>query len=122
MKALTIRQPYASAVIYAGKDVENRTWRTKYRGELWIHAGLTSNQSDPDLPRSDLRGVMLGTVELVDVVTDSTSEWAEEGMFHWLLRNPMCLYRPIKMRGRQGLWTPEFRPGESPVLYPVEMF
>ncbi len=38
MKALSIRQPFAWAVIHAAKDVENRTWRTDYRGPLLIHA------------------------------------------------------------------------------------
>jgi ASCH domain len=36
---LTVRQPWAWAIIHGGKDVENRSWRTKYRGPLLIHAG-----------------------------------------------------------------------------------
>jgi hypothetical protein len=38
VNALIIRQPWAWAVVYAGKDVENRTWQTSYRGPLLIHA------------------------------------------------------------------------------------
>jgi hypothetical protein len=45
VKALTIRPPWAWAVIYRGKDVENRRWRTTYRGPLLIHAG---KDPDPD--------------------------------------------------------------------------
>jgi hypothetical protein len=45
VKALTVRQPWAWATIYAGKDVENRRWRTTYRGPLLIHAG---KNADPD--------------------------------------------------------------------------
>lgn len=38
MKALSIRQPWAWAIVHCGKDVENRTWYTGYRGEVLIHA------------------------------------------------------------------------------------
>ena len=35
-----MRPPWAWATIYGGKDVENRSWRTAYRGPLLIHASL----------------------------------------------------------------------------------
>lgn len=38
MKALSIRNPEAYFVVSGLKDVENRTWPTKYRGKLAIHA------------------------------------------------------------------------------------
>ena len=38
MKAISIQQPWAWAIIHAGMDVENRTWNTHYRGLLAIHA------------------------------------------------------------------------------------
>jgi hypothetical protein len=41
VKALTLRQPWAWAVLH-GKTVENRTWRMSYRGPLAIHAGARS--------------------------------------------------------------------------------
>ena len=36
---LTVRQPWAWAIIQVGKDVENRSWPTKHRGPLLIHVG-----------------------------------------------------------------------------------
>lgn len=39
MKVLTIKQPYASLIAYGIKKYEFRTWKTKYRGEVLIHAG-----------------------------------------------------------------------------------
>jgi hypothetical protein len=39
MKAITVKQPWAWAIAHGGKDVENRTWGTGYRGPLAIHAG-----------------------------------------------------------------------------------
>jgi hypothetical protein len=45
---LTVRQPWASAIFHAGKDIENRVWPTDYRGRLWIHAGLATARAEPD--------------------------------------------------------------------------
>jgi hypothetical protein len=44
MRALTIRQPWASLIICGEKDVENRTRTTRYRGVLAIHAGHRFDQ------------------------------------------------------------------------------
>ena len=52
MKCLSILQPWAWAIIHGGKDVENRTWRTAYRGPLLIHASLSRrayNAQDKDV-------------------------------------------------------------------------
>ena len=35
---LSVRQPWAWALLYGGKMVENRTWARRYRGRIWIHA------------------------------------------------------------------------------------
>jgi hypothetical protein len=40
VKALTVRQPWAWAIIHGGKDVENRSRGTSHRGQIYIHAGL----------------------------------------------------------------------------------
>lgn len=39
MKVITIKQPFASLIVAGLKEYEFRTWRTKYRGEIFIHAG-----------------------------------------------------------------------------------
>jgi hypothetical protein len=43
VKALSLRQPWANAVLYLGKHIENRRWSTKFRGDFLIHAakGMT---------------------------------------------------------------------------------
>jgi len=41
MKALSLKQPWAWAVVHAGKNVENRTWSTPFRGRFFIHASRT---------------------------------------------------------------------------------
>jgi ASCH domain len=110
---LTIRQPWASAIFVAGKDVENRSWRSDHRGRLWVHAGLHRSREAPDrwakrhglwVPEEPLsRGVILGSVELVDIVRDADSPWALGGQFHWLLRRPRLLVRPVPWNGVLGL-------------------
>jgi hypothetical protein len=45
MKALSVRQPWARAIVTGLKPIENRTWQTNYRGPLLIHAG---QRDDPD--------------------------------------------------------------------------
>lgn len=39
MKAITIKQPFASLIAEGLKEYEFRTWKTKYRGKILIHAG-----------------------------------------------------------------------------------
>jgi hypothetical protein len=45
LRGLTVQQPWADSIIYLGKDIENRTRRTTYRGLLLIHAGLRMDQA-----------------------------------------------------------------------------
>jgi hypothetical protein len=126
VRVLTVRQPWAWAIVHGGKDVENRSWLTKYRGPLLIHAGSAfdpdgydtvrelANQPPP-APRELLRGAIIGVVELVDCVQDSRSGWAISGQWHWALRHPQPLHRAVPCPGRLGLWRPPpgltWRPG-----------
>ena len=108
MRALTVRRPWAYAIIYLGKDVENRSWWTSYRGPLLIHAAGSAPRHDLLVPvkYSELvRGAITGVVELYDCVRDAKSEWAERGQWHWLLRDPRPL-EPIRCQGALGLWRP----------------
>jgi hypothetical protein len=47
-------------------------------------------------------GVIVGSVEIVDCVRNARSKWAERGMWHWLLRNPRVLAKPIPLKGKLG--------------------
>lgn len=44
MKAITIKQPFASLIAAGLKEYEFRTWKTNYRGEIFIHAGKSVDQ------------------------------------------------------------------------------
>ena len=46
MKAISIQQPWAWAIVNGFKPVENRTWRTNYTGQLLIHAGKRELKTD----------------------------------------------------------------------------
>jgi ASCH domain len=121
VKVLTVRQPWAWATIYGGKDVENRRWKTRHRGPLLIHAGMDVDPdgsalvlktiADPYVfarPQSawDARGAIIGLVFLADILTDSSSRWAIPGWYHWALEFPSPIDPPIPHRGRPGLWAP----------------
>ena len=49
MKALTIRQPYASLIAIGEKHIETRSWNTAYRGELAIHSSKKFLKYELDL-------------------------------------------------------------------------
>lgn len=51
MKALSVKQPYATLICAGVKDIENRAWSTDYRGRVLIHASTwTISLDDPALP------------------------------------------------------------------------
>ena len=58
IKALTIRQPWASLIMSGQKDVENRSWLPPkgYRGKVLVHAGLARNRADDEQYRHLLEG------------------------------------------------------------------
>lgn len=113
--ALSVRQPWAWAVVNAHKDVENRSWNTPRRGRLLIHAGQRLVQSGFEFldslgiryPEEVIVGGLIGSVELVDCVQDSQSPWAQQGAWHWLLERPVEFRRPIDCPGRLGLFAPD---------------
>ncbi len=46
MKTLSLRQPWAWAILHAGKRIENRGWNTHYRGDFLIHASLANSAKE----------------------------------------------------------------------------
>jgi hypothetical protein len=80
---------------------------------LAIHAGHRLDQDLKPWQRSIVarvdafpRGAIIGVVQLLDVVRDSSSRWAEADHYHWVLADPRPI-EPVPMRGRLRLWTPE---------------
>jgi hypothetical protein len=116
-KILTVRHPWAWAIIHGGKNIENRTWPTDYRGPVLIHAGRAYDDEGfdfvhkicGDLPEPDRfwmsRGKILGVVDLVDCVKDHDSVWAEHGPRIWniVLDNPRPAKHSLLVTGQLGL-------------------
>lgn len=122
MKALTIKQPWAGLIIAGIKDVENRTWKTAYRGRVLIHTSKTpcsrgeleayplpaleeSIELGEYTPGQFVNGAIIGSVEIVDCVMNHPSVWAEKGVYNWVLANPVKFEKPIlNVKGLLGLW------------------
>ncbi|MDX2307101.1 MAG: DUF4326 domain-containing protein [Hyphomicrobium sp.] len=113
--ALSVRQPWAWAILHAGKDIENRSWQAvnhglRQRGRIAVHAaaGMTKDEywearefidrlgyTCPD-PHALFRGGICGSVEVIDVVGRSDSPWffGPRGL---VLREPRtCPFVPAK--------------------------
>ena len=110
VKALTIRQPWASLIMAGIKDVENRSKPTRFRGTIAVHAGqgvsAEGMAAHGHLADSYPAGAIIGTVDIVDCVRDSGSEWAMDGHWHWILANPRpCA--PVRADGKLSFWTPQ---------------
>lgn len=130
--ALSIRQPWAWMILHAGKDVENRSWTTHYRGPvlihaakgctraeylnaIWTHGDLKTRSIYPTLPGGPIvtvpelqdlpRGGIVGVAEIVDCVEESESPWFY-GPCGFVLRN----VRPIPFtpcKGALGFFRPQ---------------
>ena len=87
MKALSIRQPWAWLIARGFKPIENRTWNTRFRGRLLIHASKAFDKDGYEwvrdcfpeialpLPEQFERGGIVGSAELYEVETASASPW-----------------------------------------------
>lgn len=119
MKALSIKQPWAELIASGKKDIENRTWKTNYRGRVLIHATKSNKMftvSDCDLIENHMSkdeyddsltniGKIIGEFEIVDCVRDSKSEWAQDNCWHWVLKNQKKYAIPIDgVKGKLQLW------------------
>lgn len=152
--ALSVRQPWAWAIIHGGKDIENRSLAAvrhgMTHGRICIHAakGMTRREYEAAAafmcgfgvrcppPAQLLRGAIIGTVEVVDIVDHSSSPWfmgplglvlagAEPctplylpgalGYFHW---QRMILSRPEGSAAEQPL--PWMLAWPGPVMKPVQ--
>lgn len=102
--AISIRQPWCHHILHDGKDIENRSWKTTFRGQVLIHA--SSNVEVLDRAEVQTRamplGGIVGVMEIVDCVTDWHSDWFC-GPFGFVIRNA----RPLPFvpcRGKLGFF------------------
>lgn len=122
MKALTIKQPWASLIMFGGKDIENRDWaapRSLIGQRIAIHSSKKLDEMEfedaVDMCRArgltwpDIKdewkegGVILGTVRLVACVQKHPSPWFVDD-FGFVLADPQPFKTPIPIRGALGFW------------------
>jgi ASCH domain len=77
--------PHAEEIIAGRKRSDFRSWRTRHRGVLGIHACKPT-------------AAIIGTVEITDV------RKIENG-YEWLLSAPRRPKKPTPAKGRLGLWS-----------------
>lgn len=120
MKAITLHQPWAWAIIHGPKRVENRKWRpfsSLIGKRILIHAGKTFDHQGyswirknfPGLeipaPKDFVLGAILGSAKLAAVETahPGGDRWWF-GPFGWRLEDVEAWPEPVPCRGQQGLW------------------
>lgn len=127
MKALSLWQPWAQAVVLGLKTFETRSWSTRHRGRIAIHAAKRAPAPRRGefselyqalrlcgVTREELPlGAIVGLVDVLGVsetqhlgeLSDQQRRWGDfgPGRFAWRLSDPWrCA--PIPLRGRQGLF------------------
>lgn len=130
--ALSVRQPWAWAIIHGGKDVENRDWRRPnpgltFRGRVAIHAssGMTRDEYDAIFPRGAppippahllVRGAIVGHVQVMDIIRDPHREMIKSPWFHGpvglMLAHPVAI-EPIPCAGALGFFRWRDRIGDA---------
>lgn len=102
MKAISLLQPWASLVVMGAKKIETRSWNTKYRGELLIHASRNMTVGQKRLGQEFNRdfnaglgfiedlptGAIIGRVILLDTFrTEGLHEIITLTANYWHIRN-----------------------------------
>ena len=127
MKALSLTEPYATLIKDGKKKIETRSWKTNYRGKLYIHSSSTKIPKEYKnnvelMSLVDINKLNYGNIicscELVDCVemTDKFIEKIKQnkneyisgvyakGRYAWILKDIKILDKPIKAKGHLGIW------------------
>ena len=128
MKVLSLIEPYATLIKNGVKTIETRSWKTNYRGKLYIHASTTKIPKAYEENRElmslvDINNLNYGKIicscELVDCIK-MTDEFINDirknrkneyitgiydiGRYAWILENIKQLDAPIKAKGKLNIW------------------
>ena len=124
MKAITIKQPFASLIAAGLKEYEFRTWKTSYRGKVLIHAGKAADgkamKKFACCELDDPRGFIIAKADLTDCI------WVDDAFRNELRNQNALVYSgiiddptwegyafrleniervdPVSVRGMLGLW------------------
>lgn len=122
MKALSLKQPWADLIVSGVKPIENRRWKSSYRGHLLIHASKTWDaegakwicEKFPHLQDfiqigTHLKGYLLGSVEMIGCVEEHSSPWFF-GPYGFIFKSPCewcgtaLAYKVIPYKGQLGIF------------------
>ncbi len=131
MKALTIKEPWATLIIEGYKEYEFRGWKTNYRGKILIHAGKTLEKDMldrfKDYNLSYSCGSIIGEAILTDciLVTKEFNQELQElnrvvygrsnhvEKYAWKLENIKKYDEPIPAIGKLSLWNYDDKKGSD---------
>jgi hypothetical protein len=116
-KTLSIKQPWASLIAHNIKPIENRTWKTSFRGRIFIHASAKKIKTKDilfpsnevwlnNVPRymrkaaffnKNITSAIIGEVDIIDCVINHPSIWAEKTKVigHTIEGEPLYSGKPI---------------------------
>lgn len=126
MKVLSIKEPYVTLIANGDKLIETRSWKTNYRGELYIHASSAkivkrylTNQYVLNISKNLKMnyGNIICKAKLADCIymdqgfIDSIKKDQKEyylgqyelGRYAWVLKN-VELIEPIPTKGKLNIW------------------
>lgn len=128
MKVLSLKEPYASLIKEGKKKIETRSWKTNYRGIIYIHASKTRiSKEDRNnailsslidysnlnygyiICKANLKDCILMDEDFVnDMRKSNPTEYAcgiyASGRYAWILSDIEVLKEPIPAKGSLGLW------------------
>lgn len=124
MKVITIKQPFATLIAEGLKRYEFRTWKTKYRGEILIHAGKSiDKKAMKNFERLGLSyptgciiaKAMITDCVLVDDLLRKNLSKENELVYSGVIKHPewegygfllenVEKIPPISVNGKLGLW------------------
>ena len=127
MKVLTIKEPFATLIKNKIKYIETRSWKTNYRGELYIQAGVAKLSKEVKERKElsylynedDLNyGYIICKCKWIDCI-EMTEEFIEKekqkntnnfiagryevGRYAWVL-DEIEPIKPIRVKGQLGIW------------------
>lgn len=118
MKVLTIREPYVSPIAQGMKHYETRSWKTNYRGEIYIHTAKSTLPApvpglDQIFPlgcivmKARLTDCVFMDSDFIETIKKDPMEYAlgfyEIGRYAWKLED-VEIIDPIRAKGNQGFW------------------
>ena len=103
MKALSIHPYFANGILYGYKTVENRSWTTKYRGDILICS--TAKKYKNTIPGHAICVANLQDIEpfTEEHLYDADMYEYDPNTYAWLLNNIRAI-KPFPVKGKLSLW------------------